>query len=98
MDLVSELWTAMAITGKVVVVVLVALSIYSYAVMVERALALRWTQERSAAFSENLDTEQGDDSVLARANDSANEGYCSLAAVVAAAQHRVNRLSRTRAV
>ena len=44
MDLVSELWTAMAITGKVVVVVLVALSIYSYAVMVERALALRWTQ------------------------------------------------------
>lgn len=84
MDLVSELWTAMAITGKVVVVVLVALSIYSYAVMVERALALRWTQERSAAFSENLDTEQGDDSVLARANDSANEGYCSLASVVAA--------------
>ena len=70
MDLVSELWTSMAITGKIVVTVLAALSIYSYAVMVERALALRWTRERSAAFSENLDPEQGAESVLARADDS----------------------------
>jgi biopolymer transport protein ExbB/biopolymer transport protein TolQ len=74
----------MAITGKIVVTVLAVLSIYSYAVMVERSLALRWTRERSAAFSENLDTEQGAQGVLARADDSANEGYCSLASVVAA--------------
>lgn len=84
MDLVTELWTSMAITGKIVVTVLAVLSIYSYAVMVERTLALRWTRERSAAFFENLDPEQGDESVLARADDSANEGYCSLATVVAA--------------
>lgn len=86
MDLVSELWSSMAITGKTVVLLLAVLSIYSYAVMVERALALRWVRERSAAFSEELetDTTQGRDAALARSEDSANDGYCSLATVVAA--------------
>ena len=32
MDMVSELWGSMAITGKGVVVTLIALSIYSYVV------------------------------------------------------------------
>lgn len=86
MDLVSELWSSMAITGKTVVLLLAVLSIYSYAVMVERALALRWVRERSAAFSEKLetDTTQGRDAALARSEDSANDSYCSLATVVAA--------------
>ena len=41
MDVISELWGSMAITGKVVVSVLAVMSIYSYAVMVDRFLALR---------------------------------------------------------
>lgn len=55
MEVVSELWNAMAITGKTVVSVLAVLSIYSYAVMVDRALALRWAQSRSSALAEELE-------------------------------------------
>jgi biopolymer transport protein ExbB/biopolymer transport protein TolQ len=51
MELISELWNAMAFTGKTVVVVLAVLSIYSYAVMIDRALALRWARERSEALA-----------------------------------------------
>ena len=59
MDFVSELWSSMAISGKTVVLLLAVLSIYSYAVMVERALALRWVRERSAELE--TDTTQGRD-------------------------------------
>ena len=52
MELISELWNSMAITGKLVVAVLGILSVYSYAVMVDRGLALRWNDERSAALAE----------------------------------------------
>jgi len=82
MELIGELWTSMAITGKVVVLVLVVLSIYSYAVMVDRTLALRWTRQRSAGFAEEArgsSLEVG--SLLERANAAEEQGYCSLATV-----------------
>jgi biopolymer transport protein ExbB/TolQ len=83
MDLVSELWGSMAITGKTVVTVLICLSIYSYAVMVDRFLALRWTREHSARFAEEV--EGGTlsvDAILERAEQ--EQQYCSLATVVKA--------------
>lgn len=52
MELMFELWSSMAITGKAVVLILILLSIYSYAVMVERGLALRWTRSHSSSFAE----------------------------------------------
>jgi len=85
MELIGELWTSMAITGKVVVLVLVGLSIYSYAVMVDRSLALRWTRQRSALFAEEArgsSLEVGQ--LLERANAAEEQGYCSLATVVGA--------------
>ena len=45
----------MAFTGKAVVVILAGLSIYSYAVMVDRGLTLRWTRQRSAAFAREIE-------------------------------------------
>ena len=86
MELIGELWTSMAITGKVVVLVLVVLSIYSYAVMVDRTLALRWTRQRSAGFAEEArgsSLEVG--SLLERANAAEELGYCPLATVGGAA-------------
>ena len=85
MELIGELWTSMAITGKVVVLVLVALSIYSYAVMVDRGLALRWTRQRSAGFAEDAGAGEGRvEGLLSRATAAEEAGYCSLATVVAA--------------
>ena len=88
MELVTELWNAMALTGKTVVVILAVLSIYSYAVMVDRGLALRWTRQRSANFAQEVDeeglTEQEVKILLQRATEAEARGYCSLATVVAA--------------
>ena len=85
MELVGELWSSMALTGKLVVLLLVALSIYSYAVMVERGLALRWTRQRSAAFAQSV---AGSGLAVAALSEQAGSaqaaGYCSLATVVGA--------------
>ena len=83
MELVSELWGSMAITGKTVVLVLMGLSIYSYAVMVDRFMALRWAREHSARFAEEVENERlAVDELLARAGQ--EHKYCSLATVVRA--------------
>jgi len=87
MDVISELWSSMAITGKVVVAVLVIMSIYSYAVMVDRILALRWTRERSAQFGS--EAEEGGltgnvDALLTKAAQAEEQGHCALGAVVSA--------------
>ena len=87
MDVISELWGSMAITGKVVVTILALMSIYSYAVMVDRILALRWTRERSTQFGS--ETEEGGltgdvDGLLARATQAEEKGYCALGSVVSA--------------
>ena len=87
MDFIGELWGSMAITGKVVVTVLALMSVYSYAVMVERFLALRWARERSAQLADEV--EEGGltanvDGLLAKATDAEQQGHCSLASVVSA--------------
>ena len=93
MELIGELWTSMAITGKVVVLVLVGLSIYSYAVMVDRSLALRWTRQRSARFAEEVGGSGLEAAALQdRANAAAEQGYCSLATVVGAGLSEFNPL------
>jgi biopolymer transport protein ExbB/TolQ len=85
MELIAELWTSMAITGKTVVLLLALLSIYSYAVMVDRGLALRWTRQRSAGFSQGVEGGEFDvEALLDRASSAEEEGYCSLATVVGA--------------
>ena len=93
MELIGELWSSMAITGKVVVLVLVGLSVYSYAVMVDRGLALRWTRQRSARFAAEV-SEGGlaVDGLLARATAAEEQGYCSLATVVGAGLHEFQLL------
>ena len=88
MELVSELWQAMAFTGKTVVVILAILSIYSYAVMVERSIVLRRARQRSADFAGDVEesdlNNQKIDPLLERANQAEQQGYCSLATVVVA--------------
>lgn len=84
MELVSELWGSMAITGKIVVLVLIALSIYSYAVMVDRILALRMNRQRSGAFADQIEGGNDPDQILAGSQVAAEEGHCALAAVVEA--------------
>jgi len=87
MDVISELWGSMAITGKVVVTVLALMSVYSYAVMVDRILALRWARERSTQFGS--EAEEGGkaasvDTLLARSAQAEEQGHCALGAVVSA--------------
>ena len=84
MELLTQLWGSMAITGKVVVLVLFALSIYSYAVMVDRFLALRTDRQRSGAFVEGLEGESEASHILDAAREAVAEGRCSLGSVVAA--------------
>ena len=84
MELLTQLWGSMAITGKVVVLVLFALSIYSYAVMVDRFLALRTDRQRSGAFVEGIDGESDASHILGAAREAVAEGRCSLGSVVAA--------------
>lgn len=92
MELVSELWGSMAITGKMVVLILAALSVYSYAVMVDRIVALRASQQQSSALAEQI----GDNNDVAQnlsAARAANEGgNNSLAAVVDAGLEEFNSL------
>ena len=83
MELVSELWSSMAITGKTVVLVLIGLSIYSYAIIVDRGLALRWARQRSARFAEQVETAKPVITELLAQADQEQE-YCSLATVVGA--------------
>ncbi|MCY3736438.1 MAG: MotA/TolQ/ExbB proton channel family protein [Gemmatimonadaceae bacterium] len=84
MELLTQLWGSMAITGKVVVLVLFALSIYSYAVMVDRFLALRTDRQRSGAFVEEIEGESDAGHILGAAREAVAEGRCSLGSVVAA--------------
>ena len=85
MELLGELWSSMAITGKGVVLVLAGLSIYSYGVMIDRGLALRWTRDHSSRFAAEVGEESlSAEAVLSRANSAQEQGYCSLATVVGA--------------
>ncbi|MBT3343314.1 MAG: flagellar motor protein MotA [Gemmatimonadetes bacterium] len=84
MEMVSELWGSMAITGKMVVLILAALSIYSYVVMVDRILVLRRNQQRSSAFAQQIEGSNDADQIAAVARSAAEEGDCSLGSVIEA--------------
>ena len=85
MELLGELWSSMAITGKGVVLVLAGLSIYSYGVMIDRGIALRWTRDHSSRFVAEVGEESlSAEALLSRANSAQEQGYCSLATVVGA--------------
>lgn len=89
MEVVSELWTAMAITGKTVVIVLALLSIYSYAVMIDRLVALRWAEQRSERLAEEVESiasETGSlDQIKSKIHDALGQGHNPLAAIFDAA-------------
>ena len=83
MDLIGDLWTSMAITGKTVVMVLAVLSIYSYAIVVDRGLALRKAKQQSNGFAEAIEGRAlSMEPLLNEANVSEQQGSCPLAAVV----------------
>ena len=82
MDMASELWGSMAITGRLVVLILIALSLYSYYVMVDRFLALRAESERSNAFAGEVGSLTDPEQILGRATATREQGACALATVV----------------
>ena len=87
MNVVGELWSSMGLTGRVIVSVLALLSIYSYAVMVDRALALRWARARSAQFCSEVEKAglTGDlEGLQAKAAQADKQGHCAVAHVVSA--------------
>lgn len=84
MDLVSELWGSMAITGKVVVLVLAALSVYSYVVMIDRFLALRADSQKSRELADQIGTGNDVGQILSVARGAAGEGGNSLAGIIEA--------------
>ena len=97
MEVVAELWKAMAISGKTVVVLLVLLSVYSYGVMIDRGLALRWVRKRSAEFAGQTEDRLGElsmDEVLDMSTAPERQTFTSLASVVAAALQDFKLLSK----
>ena len=89
MEVVSELWNAMAITGKTVVAILVILSVYSYAVMIDRFLALQWAKQRSAKLAAEIEEmaagEIEFDALLNKVGEAMRQRYCALGGVLEAA-------------
>ncbi|MEW6754826.1 MAG: MotA/TolQ/ExbB proton channel family protein [Candidatus Latescibacterota bacterium] len=93
MDLVSEYWGQMALSGKAICSALVLLSIYSYAVMVDRGMALRWTRQRAAQFVAEVGGGGRDvDALLEKAHAAEKRGYAPLAFVVGAALDEYKQL------
>jgi biopolymer transport protein ExbB/TolQ len=85
MDIISGSWSSMAITGKLVVTVLMGMSIYSYAIMVDRGVALYRARRHSADFAADAEERVQDvDQLLTCAEEYEQRGSCSLAAVVSA--------------
>ena len=87
MEVVTELWQAMAVSGKAVVVLLVILSIYSYGVMIDRGIALRWVRRRSAEFAAQTEdrlSELSMGEVLEMATTPERRKFASLASVAVA--------------
>jgi biopolymer transport protein ExbB len=84
MDMVSELWGSMAITGKAVVLILIALSIYSYVVMVDRLMALKNDGAASRAFAEQIGDNTDAGQILSAARSAADGSPNSLADIVEA--------------
>lgn len=84
MDMVSELWGSMAITGKGVVVTLIALSIYSYVVMVDRIAALSADGKNTRDLADQLGSSTDAGQILNAARAAGEGGKNSLADVVVA--------------
>ena len=84
MELVSELWGSMAITGKMVVLILIALSIYSYVVMANRIMVLRTDGQSSGEFAEQVSAATDPAQILGAARAANEVGQNSLAAIVEA--------------
>ena len=82
MELVSELWSSMAITGKTIVLILMALSIYSYVVMVDRIVTLRTNDQRSGEFAGKVEQIQDTGQILSAARAANEAGQNCLASVV----------------
>jgi biopolymer transport protein ExbB/biopolymer transport protein TolQ len=82
MELVSELWSSMAITGKTIVLILMALSIYSYVVMVDRIVTLRTNGQRSGEFAGQVEQIQDTGQILSAARAANEAGQNCLASVV----------------
>jgi len=81
MELVSELWGSMAITGKMVVLILIALSIYSYVVMANRIMVLRTDGQSSGEFAEQVSAATDPAQILGAARAANEVGQNSLAAI-----------------
>lgn len=84
MDMVSELWGSMAITGKGVVVTLIALSIYSYVVMVDRIAALSADGKNTRDLADQLGSSTDAGQILSAARAAGEGGKNSLVDVVVA--------------
>lgn len=95
MQVVSELWAAMAISGKAIVGALIILSVYSYGVMIDRGLALRWVRRRSADFAAETESRLAQlsiDEVVEKAAEPKRSRFFSLASVVAEALRELKTL------
>ncbi len=82
MEMASELWASMAITGKTVVLTLIVLSIYSYFVMVDRIMVLRTDGQRSREFGEQVSATTDPGQLLSAARTANEGGQNSLASIV----------------
>lgn len=91
------LWNAMGIIPKILVVIMLFLSVYTLAVMLERALVLRRARSASADFAEMVDKEDVNlriAQVMQIASAPERGKYCFLAQIVLASLQEAQLLSR----
>lgn len=79
---VAGLWESMGLAARAVVLILAFLSVYSFAVMIERGLLLRKTRLQSQAFADQIANMTSLEEVLAQARSPEIGEHCSLAQVV----------------
>lgn len=82
--MINEMWTSMAPTGKGIILLLGALSIYSIAVVVERLAALRWAARSSQAFADEAQGITDAAALRSKADAPQYADFASLASVVGA--------------
>jgi len=89
---VAGLWDSMGLAAKAVVLILAFLSVYSFAIMIERGLLLRKTRQQSQAFADEITGIASMTEALARARSPEVGKHCSLARVVGEALEEAQSL------
>lgn len=86
------LWESMGLAARAVVIILAFLSVYSFAIMIERGMLLRQARLQSQAFADLIGDSDSVDDVVAQTQSPELGKHCYLAQVVGEALEEAREL------